>query len=635
MRLHPPSASGLTGIRLGQGWFFSFLIIAFLSVPYASELRAQVLEYTTEVEIYPGKLITTNQYVIEISKRENDWLSDVAIPYQEDEDIELLEAVILDGKGNPVRSLSRKEVTTRHDVSSGSFFEDNRVYEFKLRWHQYPYQIRYSYRHTQDKYIYACRWSPELYVGLTTAKAALTVTAPKELRVHIHQRPGTASPPQPEVLKNRHVYRWTFSDIPAIRRELNGPPMRDQRTLITVAPDQFLYGIPGRLDSWESYGRWVYQLNDNLSELPLDEQQKVRAMTRDARDQTDLMRRLYHYVQDNTRYINVAMDVGGLKSYSATYVSTKKYGDCKALTVFMQSLLSSVGIPSYYAHVYGNSAPARIDADVPGPQFNHMILSIPREKDTLWLENTANYLPFNYLGTFTQNRTVLLIKKDGSTLVRTPALSTGQVTNARTFTYEIKPEGVTPTTARWRLRGELFEDFKSRQLNGKETDIQEMLEDALPRKDYRLAGWTLEKQDRDSAFVDVGLALEATSVVRVLGADWIIKPLAVALPNFETPQARTLPVQLSYPVAEDLTLIYKVPDFGSFQVELPGPVELSSPFGKFTIRYTRSDQAIVIRKELLLASGHYPIERYPEFYGFLVAIRESDRASSIALAKKH
>ena len=634
MRLHPPSASRLPGIRPIRSRLFTVFIIA-ISSACPPALRAQVLEHTTAVEIFPGKLVTTNQYVIEIAKRDNDWLSDVAIPFQEGEDIELLEAVILDGRGTPVRTLSRKEVTSRHDVSSGSFFEDNRVYEFKLRWHQYPYRIKYSYRHTQDKYIYACRWSPELYVGLPTAKATLTVSAPKEMFVHIHQRPNPGTLPKPEVLKNRHVYRWEYSQIPAIRRELNGPPMRDQRTLITVAADQFLYGIPGRLDSWESYGRWVYELNDNLSELPLYEKQKVQAMIKDARDQTDLMRRLYHYLQDNTRYINVSMDVGGLKSYSATYVSTKKYGDCKALTVFMQSLLSSVGIPSHYAHVYGHSAPVRIDADIPGPQFNHMILCIPREKDTLWLENTANHLPFGYLGTFTQNRTALLIKKEGSTLIRTPALSPSQATNTRTFTYDIKPEGVTPTTARWRLRGEAFEDLKYRQLNGKDEDIQEMLEGALPRKDYRLAGWTVEKQDRDSAFVDVALALETASVVRVLGSDWIIKPMAVSLPNFESPQARTLPVQLSYPVAEDLTLVYKVPDFESFHVELPSPTELTSPFGKYTIRYTRSDQAITIQKELLLAAGNYPLERYREFHSFLQAIRESDRNSSISLLKKH
>jgi hypothetical protein len=628
----PPPKSFLN--RLTHGCKQLVLSLAVLSgFSFPPSARAQVVTFDTEVEVYPDKLITTRRYEFQIDKRETDWLSQVTIPFQEGEEVDILEAVILDGNGKQVRALSRKEITTRHDLSEGTFFEDNRVYEFKLRWHQYPYRIRYSYRHTEKKFLYACYWFPLVYTTLPTLRATLTVTYPKDLKVRVHQRPHPDTPTPVEAVKNRLVSRWEFNQVPALPRELHSPPVRDQIPFVIIAPENFIYGVPGRLDTWSSYGNWVYRLNENLSDLPLYEQQKVQQMVKAATDPNDLMRRLYHYLQDNTRYVNVSMDVGGLKSYPASYVSTKKYGDCKALTVFMQALLSSVGVPSYFAHVHGGTSPPKVNVEVPGPQFNHMILCIPRAKDTLWLENTANYLPFNYLGTFTQNRNALLIDKEASLLVKTPRLRSSQVSCTRTYTYALDPGGTSKVVAAWRLRGEAYEHFRGLQVNGTDRDVQSALEEAIPPKDYRLVSWAFRSQNRDSSYIDIDLNLEATSIVRKLGSTTAIKTLTIPIPNFESPQARTQPVQLDYPIVETLTQIFRITELGSSRVDLPKPVNLESSVGTYRVRYDMQEQGVTVSRELVLAAGTYSLENYKDFYNFLQSIREADRNSSIILTQ--
>ena len=110
-------------------------------------------------------------------------------------------------------------------------------------------------------------------------------------------------------------------------------------------------------------------------------------------------------------------------AYDAEYVEKNKYGDCKALTWFMNSMLKELEIPSYPALVmageeYGGTTHPE---DFSYPSFNHVILNVPSEN--LWLECTQNHIPTGYLGDFTDNRSVLLISEEGGKLSKTPVIS--------------------------------------------------------------------------------------------------------------------------------------------------------------------------------------------------------------------
>lgn len=130
-----------------------------------------------------------------------------------------------------------------------------------------------------------------------------------------------------------------------------------------------------------------------------------------------------------------------MKPYPASYVSANKYGDCKALSNYMKSLLEVVGIPSYLTVIEGNLCPGNIFRNFPSQQFNHVILTVPLSKDTLYLENTSNIHPFGCTGTFIQNREALLINDKNSRLIHIPAMTDEQVANNRTFNIHFNKSG--------------------------------------------------------------------------------------------------------------------------------------------------------------------------------------------------
>lgn len=129
---------------------------------------------------------------------------------------------------------------------------------------------------------------------------------------------------------------------------------------------------------------------------------------------------LYSYLQDNTRYVSIQFGIGGFQSFETDFVSKYKIGDCKALTTYMKALLNSAGISSYQVLVRAGKEDFPSMIDFPYNFFNHVILMVPLENDTTWLECTSQHQLFGRLGSFTEGKTGLLLADNASGLIHIP-----------------------------------------------------------------------------------------------------------------------------------------------------------------------------------------------------------------------
>ena len=390
------------------------------------------------------------------------------------------------------------------------------------------------------------------------------------------------------------------------------------------------YGVEGSAESWDSFGSWLKDLNQGTELLPLREKYKIQSLIKDSESQEEIVRRLYHYLQDHTRYINVAIDVGGLKSYAADYVCINKYGDCKALTTYMKSMLKSVGIPSYYTVINAGKNEAKLNEDFPGQQFNHVILAVPLQKDTIWLENTSGSLPYNYLGTFTQGRYALAVGDEKSELIKTPGLKSSEVLVERNYKYAPAENNVWQSEVILNLRGEAFEDFRYVLSNGDENDKQLQLKKNVEVEGFNVGDWKLVEFHRDSSSVKVQVRGISPNPIREIGNWKVINPLNISLPQFEEPKERTLEVRINYPINKKDSTEYHLP-YKGLDVQVPEGITIKSDYGEYVVSFHREGTLIIAKEKFSLLDNNIDIEEYAQFYAFLQSIINYKKTTAILI----
>ncbi|KPQ14390.1 MAG: transglutaminase-like protein, partial [Algoriphagus marincola HL-49] len=223
---------------------------------------------------------------------------------------------------------------------------------------------------------------------------------------------------QDETLPDGRVQlTWKESELPV--QDLSIKEEDDHR--LYIAPKEFkLDNFRGSMTDWSELGLWKYQLNEGRDILPEEFKIKILELVEGIEDPYEKIAVLYDYLQKNFRYVSIQLGIGGWQTMTATDAVKYSYGDCKGLSNLMKAMLETAGIPAYYTLVYAGEGESDIHTDLPSNQFNHVILRAEVDEQPVWLECTSNSLPAGYLGSFTNDRHVLVVTPTGGYLAKTP-----------------------------------------------------------------------------------------------------------------------------------------------------------------------------------------------------------------------
>jgi len=603
--------------------------IILISITF-SRAYSQIINYKTEITIDDHKnKITKRTFLIQINDKDENLLSHVIIQHSPKQDFTFNYARLFDKNGNKVKSLKKKDLTTRNDISYQAYYQDDLITEFDLYWSEFPYRIEYSYSIVENEYLHLTHWSPVWYHNVASIEASLEVTVPLDYKYKVHATEGLEY--SDSRATTHRVMSWRSGKVKSSTIETYSPPRDGLIPQVILIPDEFKYGIDGRLSTWSTFGSWYEKLNTGTEVLPQSEAEDVKKLVKGISDKSDIVRRIYYYLQDHTKYINVAIDVGGLKSYPASYVAENKYGDCKALTTYMKAMLQSVGISSYYSVINAGHNASEVITSMPSSQFNHVILMVPLTNDTIWLENTSNYLPFNYLGTFTQNRNALVVNGMTSRLIKTPRLSYKDVTRERNYNLSINNKSADSIYLELIIKGKEFERFKSSLYDKDKKRQKSIIEELLAIGDSHIDHWHIKDNHRNNTYLHIDIKGTTSSLVRKIGSLQTINPLRIQIPDFEIPKKRKLDVLIRYPISKLDKTVISIDNLHDKEIQFPEAINIDSEFGIYQAEYTESDNKLLVTEKFILAAGKIPLKQYEEFYKFFTEIINHKKTSAIII----
>ena len=542
---------------------------------------------------------------------------------------------IRNAQGKVIRKLKKGDQQDYSAISDYSLYEDNRVRVAQLYHDVYPYTVEFEYEVLHDGLINWPTWYPQ-QSDRPVVFGQFEIVAPANMEVRYTVQ-GATLEPETAQQKNRKTYRWQIEALPALELEPFGPAWREQVMAVHTAPATFeIEGAKGDLSSWQSFGKWYHDLSEGRTALPPEARADVQRLTEGLDDDREKARRLYAYLQEKTRYVSIQLGLGGWQPFDAAYVHKHGYGDCKALTNYMRALLKEAGIPSFPALIRGGSEAPEVLPDFPSNQFNHVVLSVPMKADTVWLECTSQTTPFGHLGNFTEDRYALLVKPEGSELVRTPRTRAEQNQQVRRATIRLAADGNATAEVHTRYTGNQQDRIRQALAARSGHDRETWLLEDIDLPSFEVTHVDFSSVETNTLTVDLPLKLKLPRYAARTGKRLFLPVNLMERWSSVPPanEARTQPIKyFPYPFVDADTIRYEVP--AGFTVEaVPVPVEVETAFGQYAAKVVpEPDGALTYYRWVAITQATCPAEDYDAFRDFMRRITQADRAQVVLVTQ--
>lgn len=603
-------------IRLGK----SVLLLLFLFQAYIAlgqEPRSEIVSRVSYLQLENGKLTRTDSVVLQINDRTGDVDAQINTYYSKGDKVHKIDAWLEDKDGNVLRKLKSKDILDRSAISDISLYEDDFVKEFQLKHSDYPYRVCYTTKITQAKFIGLYYYYPRLR-PVRSDKVVLETDIPI-----MYNQKNIEEPIVSTLAEGKQKYLWEFFHQ-GYTPEANA--WYDNDTVIpmlNIQPLNFMFKLNGSLDSWKSFGEWIFDLNRDKETLPESEKLIIDKLLNGIDGDKEKAKVLYKYLQENTRYINVSIKYGGMEAYPADYVCTNRYGDCKALSNYMKAMLTYAGIKSYYTPIYLGEFNPEIKDDFTKPSaFNHVILAIPFGTDTTFLECTSKNYPFGYVHTDIQGRKALLTDENNSRLISIPSLDKEDLLSSSKKTVRLFSETDADVSMKSELRGRMYEIFSSLANNLDKNKADSYIRKNIIQGNVELQTYDILNCSNDSAKILVALEYKCRNICKQYGNNLVLSSLSMPIPYYETPDKRVFGVRIAYPDHRKETVVYELPNVSI--ANKPKDIVYVSPYGEYSLKYEIEESRLLVYKSLLIKSGKYKREDYDAFYAFLQFVRSNE-----------
>ena len=520
---------------------------------------------------------------------------------------------IYDEQGKVRQKLKRSDVHTSQ--YSEHLATDNQKNYVEPPVMDYPYTIEYDWEvKSSNGYVEYDFFSPVWYDRQALEKASFKVTVPTGTKIRYMSLPHEQNPQKFEDGKN-DVYVW------------NMPPMRclideeyDDHSMyicpsVIAMPYEFVFGeSSGILDTWENKGKWFHQLAEGRGNLLPADKQKVKELTASCTSDKEKIAALYKYLGDKTRYVSIQLGIGGWQPMSAEEVGKTGFGDCKALTNYMQALLKEAGIESCQTII--STRYSELLKDFPNMhQTNHVILTIPQvDGSNMVVECTNPQLPLGFIsGDYAGHQALQVVNGVGK-LIRIPEYTPDNNYEKIVADVQLQADGKSVVKFSDDHYGDRYDAVRSIVYQG-DKERKERVCRWISLQDPVVESVKVNETKTDIPHLDVQSELKGT-YAKINGNKMFIvcNPFRnVHIPRFRKDRTRPIITENAYRLEDEIRIT--LPD-GYVYPAGQNADTTKTDFGSYTLDIRQDGQKLIIKTSFTINKGRFDISRKDDFANF-------------------
>jgi hypothetical protein len=568
----------------------------------------------------PEKVLVRHVRIISLLNAKAAPLSHVGDYNSDLQSVDAMSVTIFDANGKQVEHASKKDFTSIPLNILSPDFSDAVIKTYIPDYKGYPFTLVFTETRIVHHTFVLPDWSPLDVndLGLSVEQAGFSVASSPQFGLHLRSMGGM----QDGVVSGDTV-SWHLAKVPVRKREVMEANVGHNTPMVLLAPDTItLNNFRGKAATWNQFGAFIYELNRGRDKLTPEDQAYASSVSSTSSDRKNIIQVLYWRMQQRCRYVSVQLGIGGWQTLPATFVGTNHYGDCKALSNYMMSLLAAAGIQSYPVLIDAGNNYRPLLRDFPVSLFNHEILCVPLGTDTVWLECTSTNNAPGYLGCFTEDRDALMITPNGGILVHTPGLSEKENYLCRHIITSLDDAQVQPLALTSVYSGALNDELYAAVTDRSSADLQGFVSKMFTLPTYTVDSFhftVLQPQGlipcmREDAQITVqGLATRSRERLFI---NMDLMPLKLGLVN--NPGIRNTAFRIGHSVAYIDSFDVQVPPGYSIE-KIPQKVQINELFGSYQAEIVFDAYKIHFIRKLVLNGGNY----VPAFFSAYATLLES------------
>jgi Domain of Unknown Function with PDB structure (DUF3857) len=593
------------------------LSLLLFPVLLSAQEQARILDHSIKYIIHNDEKAEIEEY----SKiRINDEKAEFFAMYRDYTDqFRKITSVTLDVFDKDGKRVKRLKKTDAIEVGFHPSYEinDSKVFILKPEYKNYPFTVEITSKIKLDGFTAFPEWVPRPYFNVAVDHSKFTVISPADFPFRFKEQLVIG---KSKLEAGQMITEYEISNLPHVEKKIRYQDFYNEQPKVLVTPQKFrLDNSQGSTNSWQDFGNWFLLLNSERAKLTDQTKNYIDSLKKNSGDK--LIENIYAYMQNKTRYVSIQLGIGGFKSLPTEEVEKTGYGDCKALTTYAKNMLNYAGIKSNYILVRaGNDVPDVI-ADFPSNQFNHVFLAVPRKQDTLYLECTSQTSPSNYLGTFTDDRNVLWIERDESSIIRSRIYSHLNNVQTNTFKIKLKDSGDAVIDLLMKNEGVLFDEIMLFKMAPSDY-VKKHNQDKFNYSDFTLSNFEFSQADKNAPELNLKYTIQVNGLAKPAGTKHVF-PIVPAIP-FNKYISKDDFMKF-YSIKRGISVVDEIlVDLPNDQwiYNLPETSHVDSDFGNYHLSTSFDGKQLKIVRKMTFYKGEYAKQLYDSFKEFYQKIEK-------------